>query len=68
MYNRHHEDIDYVEAYYSALANENVEALKRLDIPRSDVFYVREAIFQRNGVVYSIEHVRKAMKAEGYDV
>ena len=34
-------------------------------MPRSDVFYVREKIFQDTGVKYSLDHVERAMYLEG---
>ena len=35
-------------------------------IPRSDVFYVREALRQRTGVDYSLDRVERAMYLEGF--
>ena len=39
-----------IEEFYNALASEDEGRLRRVHIPRSDVFYVREKIFQDTGV------------------
>ena len=54
-----------LEEFYKALADEDEGRLRRVHIPRSDVFYVREAIFQDTGVKYSLDHVERAMYLEG---
>ena len=56
----------YLERFYEALANNNERAILNLQIPPSDVFYVREAIHQRTGVRYSLKHVQKIMEEEGF--
>ena len=55
-----------LEEFYKALANEDEGRLRRVHIPHSSVFYVREAILQRTGVKYTLQHVEKAMYEEGY--
>lgn len=62
------EDPDYLFLFYDALANRDEDALKRLNIPHSSVFYVRAAIERDTGVRYTLAHVKEAMKAEGYVV
>ena len=37
-----------------------------LNYPHSDVFYVRAKIREDTGVEYSLEHVERAMVAEGW--
>ena len=54
-----------VEEFYKALADKNEGKMRRVHIPRSDVFYVREAIFQDTGVKYSLDRVERAMYLEG---
>ena len=54
-----------IEEFYNALASEDEGRLRRVHIPRSDVFYVREKIFQDTGVKYSLDHVERAMYLEG---
>jgi len=61
-----------LEEFYLALANEDEGRLRRVHIPRSDVFYVREKIEQDTGVKYTLDRVERAMYLEGmltaYDV
>jgi hypothetical protein len=38
----------------------------RIHIPRSDVFYVREAIRVDTGVTYTLDHVEWAKRKEGH--
>ena len=40
--------------------------LHKVHIPKSDVFYVREAIYQRTGEWYTLDHVERAMYLEGH--
>jgi hypothetical protein len=54
-----------LEEFYKALADKDEGRLRRVHIPRSDVFYVREAIFQDTGVKYSLDRVERAMYLEG---
>ena len=55
-----------IEDFYSAIADNNPRALHKVHIPKSDVFYVREAIYNRTGEWYSLDHVERAMYLEGY--
>lgn len=57
---------DVIEEFYKALADRNEAKLRRVHIPRSDVFYVREAIYQDTGVRYSLDRVERAMYLEGH--
>jgi len=59
-------DDDVLTNFYNALADKDEGRLKRVHIPRSDVFYVREAIFQRTGERYSLDRVERAMYLEGH--
>jgi len=54
-----------LEEFYLALASEDEGRLRRVHIPRSDVFYVREKIYQDTGVKYSLDRVERAMYREG---
>ena len=54
-----------LEEFYLALANGDEGKLRRVHIPRSDVFYVREKIYQDTGVKYSLDRVERAMYLEG---
>ena len=56
---------DVLVQFYSALASNNSEALKKVHIPKSDVFYVREKIFQDTGEKYTLDRIERAMYLEG---
>jgi hypothetical protein len=47
------------------LADEDETKLRRVHIPRSDVFYVREKIRLDTGIKYTLDHVERAMYLEG---
>jgi len=55
-----------IEEFYSSLVSNDSSKLKRIHIPKSDVFYVREAIFRDTGVKYTLDHVERAMYLEGH--
>ena len=57
---------DVLGNFYRALASNNSNALKNIHIPRSDVFYVRQAIYNDTGTLYSLDHVERAMYLEGH--
>ncbi|NBS24681.1 MAG: hypothetical protein EBS78_12090 [Altererythrobacter sp.] len=59
-------DESVIEEFYKALANNDSNKLKRIHIPKSDVFYVREAIYRNTGVKYTLDHVERAMYLEGH--
>lgn len=54
-----------LEEFYNAFGNGDEIALRRVHIPRSDVFYVREKIELDTGVRYSLDRVERAMFLEG---
>ena len=54
-----------IEDFYAAVASKNEKKLKKVHIPKSDVFYIREAIYQRTGNLYSLDHVERSMYLEG---
>lgn len=57
---------DVIEKFYEALLSNNPRTIQQVHIPKSDVFYVREAIYQDTGVKYSLDHVERAMYLEGH--
>lgn len=59
-------DEDVLGQFYKALADGDEHVLRRVHIPRSDVFYVREAIHQDTGVRYTLDRVERAMYLEGH--
>ena len=55
-----------IEEFYEALASNNPHSLQKVHIPKSDVFYVRRAIYEDTGEWYSLDHVERAMYLEGH--
>ena len=55
-----------IEDFYDALVSNNSRRLQQVHIPKSDVFYVREAIYNNTGVWYTLDHVERAMYLEGH--
>jgi hypothetical protein len=55
-----------IEDFYEALASDNARAMQKVHIPKSDVFYVRTAIFDKTGEWYTLDHVERAMYLEGH--
>ena len=54
-----------IEEFYEALAANDSKRLRRIHIPKSDVFYVRAAIEADTGIRYTLDHVERAMYLEG---
>lgn len=63
---KYYADEDVLTEFYNALADKDEGRLRRVHIPRSDVFYVREAIHQKTGVRYALDRVERAMYLEGH--
>lgn len=63
---KYYADEDVLKEFYNALADKDEGRLRRVHIPRSDVFYVREAIHQKTGVRYTLDRVERAMYLEGH--
>jgi len=55
-----------IEEFYRTLANDNSRGVNKVHIPKSDVFYVREAIYNNTGEWYTLDHVERAMYLEGH--
>jgi len=55
-----------IEEFYRTLANTNSRGVNKVHIPKSDVFYVRRAIYDDTGEWYTLDHVERAMFVEGY--
>lgn len=55
-----------IEDFYDAIASNDSRRVRKVHIPKSDVFYVREAIYHRTGVKYTLDHVERAMYLEGH--
>ena len=54
-----------IEEFYDALVTGDANRLRRVHIPKSDVFYVRQAIYQDTGQWYTLDPVERAMYLEG---
>ena len=54
-----------IEEFYEAIAANDSKRLRRIHIPKSDVFYVRAAIESATGIRYTLDHVERAMYLEG---
>lgn len=52
-----------LENFYAAICNNQ---LHKIHLPHSSVFYVRAAIEADTGIRYSLAHVERAMKQEGF--
>jgi hypothetical protein len=55
-----------IEEFYRTLANDNSRGVNKVHIPKSDVFYVRRAIYDDTGEWYTLDHVERAMFVEGH--
>lgn len=62
---KYFESDSVLEEFYNALANNNEKKLRRVHIPRSDVFYVRRAYFEKTGNWVSLDRMERAMYLEG---
>ena len=57
---------DVIEEFYDAIADGDSKRLRRVHIPKSDVFYVREALKFRLGKSFTLDHIERAMYLEGF--
>ena len=55
-----------IEEFYRTLANNDTRGVNKVHIPKSDVFYVRRAIYDDTGEWYSLDIVERAMYGEGH--
>ena len=62
---KYFESDSVLEEFYNALANNNEKKLRRVHIPRSDVFYVRRAYFEKTGHWVSLDRMERARYLEG---
>lgn len=56
---------EVIEEFYKALADGNPSKIRRVHIPRSDVFYVREKYYQDTGNWETLDRIERAMFLEG---
>jgi hypothetical protein len=55
-----------LEDFYDALADGDESKLRRVHIPRSEVFYVKAAVEAKTGQKVSLQHVERVLYEEGY--
>lgn len=56
---------DVLGEFYKAIADGEPNRLRRVHIPKSDVFYVREAYFRSTGNWETLDRIERSMYLEG---
>lgn len=56
---------DVLGDFFTALADNDIQALRSIHIPRSDVFYVREKYYNDTGKWISLDRMERSMYLEG---
>jgi|TARA_B110000908_G_C10164336_1_gene407598 hypothetical protein len=59
------ESDDILGDFFTALADNDIQALRTIHIPRSDVFYVREKYYSDTGNWVSLDRIERSMFLEG---
>ena len=54
---KYFESDSVLEEFYQALADKNEKKLRRVHIPRSDVFYIRRAYYESTGHWVSLDRM-----------
>ena len=62
---KYFESDSVLEEFYSALADGNDKRIRRVHIPRSDVFYIRRAYYEHSGNWESLDRIERCMYLEG---
>ena len=62
---KYFESDSVLEEFYKALAEGNEKRIRRVHIPRSDVFYVRRAYYEHSGNWESLDRIERSMYLEG---
>lgn len=62
---KYYESDRVLENFYKALADKDEKKLRRVHIPRSDVFYVRRAYFEHTGNWETLDRIERSMYLEG---
>jgi len=62
---KYFESDSVLEEFYSALADGNDKKIRRVHIPRSDVFYIRRAYYEHSGNWESLDRIERSMYLEG---
>ena len=58
-------DENVIEEFYKAIASGDPNRVRRVHIPKSDVFYVRQAYFQSTGNWETLDKIERCMYLEG---
>ena len=56
---------DVLGDFFLALADDDIQALSQIHIPRSDVFYIREKYYSDTGHWVSLDRMERSMFLEG---
>lgn len=56
---------DLLRAFYTAIADGDIRAIRTMHIPRSEVYYAREAYMQSTGEYITLDRMERAMFLEG---
>ena len=62
---KYFESDSVLEEFYSALADGNDKRIRRVHIPRSEVFYIRRAYYEHSGDWESLDRIERSMYLEG---
>ena len=62
---KYYESDRVLEEFYRALAGSDEKMMRRVHIPRSDVFYVRRAYYEHSGNWESLDRIERSMYLEG---
>ena len=62
---KYYADDMVLERFYETLASGDTKKLVRVHIPRSEVFYAREAYYQYSGEWVSLDRMERCMYLEG---
>lgn len=62
---RYYSSDNVIEEFYKAIASGDPSSVVRVHIPRSEVFYVREAYFNSTGAWETLDRIERSMFLEG---
>ena len=66
MSKKYYASENVLDEFYRVLSSNDNDKMQRVHIPRSDVFYVRAAIYNDTGIKYTLDRVERAMYLEGH--
>ena len=65
MKQKYYQDEDVIGEFYKALSSEDEISLKRIHIPRSDVFYLKAHLEDKFQKKFTLDYVERIMYLEG---